>query len=401
VGEFSFRSRLVWFRRNNLRRLGYGAGPPEQQDYVMDPIMLGEFIFRGTMSWLLTNALTKGSRLIRRERSTKFLEYDPKVLNDCYIDEKRLGDYLPYKEGVNWIDAIIAGRSPEISIFVEPGKFQIGKGNREWQVVQSEAFGAYLADGHARKNDPVVRLNRLDVQDGTTALLLQEAEYHDQGRSNMVLDYKSQRGVTLRSLLVAEYSRQLPPLSEARLGNTIGMATLILYPDKDGCPVPYLVRRAKNLSVYHGGAHASASCAAEWIPGARRDFASMLLNDMHSEIEQELGVSRDETSPLYPVALCREFLRAGKPQFFFLAATRLNRKELKKKRQEAMERNKKAQPEKVELLPDRLWRQTDVTKNATSRILPDNSLTLEATALLFYWAKIISKASRRASAGTG
>lgn len=368
----------------------------------MEPITLAalvDFILRGTMSFVLTKALTSGLRLIRGERSKKFLEYDPKVLNEFYIDEKRLGDYLPYKEEVNWIGEILSRRNPTIFTTVEPGKFQIGQGNPEWQAVQHEAFGAYLNDGHAKKNDPVVRLNSLDVRNGATTLLLQEAKYHDQGRSNMVLDYKSQRGATLRSLLIAEYSRKLPPLSDPRLGNTIGMATFILYPDNDGCPVPYLVRRATNLSVFHGGVHASASCAAEWFTDGPRDFATMLAADMHNEIKQELGIARSETSSLYPIAFCREFLRGGKPQLFFLAATGLNREQLKQKREEAMERSRKAQPEKVELLPDRWWRQTDVTPDTTSYGLLDNSFTLEAATLLFYWAQII-KASSGPSAGT-
>ena len=50
-----------------------------------------------------------------------------------------------------------------------------------------------------------------------------------------------------------------------------------------------------------------------------------------------MGLARADLDWIRPVAFCREFLRAGKPQFFFAAGTSLAEDELSLRRRGAIE----------------------------------------------------------------
>jgi hypothetical protein len=54
------------------------------------------------------------------------------------------------------------------------------------------------------------------------------------------------------------------------------------------------------------------------------------------ELEEEVGLTRNDLDWIRPLALCREFLRAGKPQIFFAAQTSLSSNELTIRRQKAI-----------------------------------------------------------------
>ena len=54
-------------------------------------------------------------------------------------------------------------------------------------------------------------------------------------------------------------------------------------------------------------------------------------------VTPKVGISRDELEWVVPVALCREFLRGGKPQLFFVASTRLPADDLPRKRRKAIQ----------------------------------------------------------------
>src|SRR2546430_13651 len=82
---------------------------------------------------------------------------------------------------------------------------------------------------------------------------------------------------------------------------------------------PYRPRRAPRQSVFPGGYHCTASGETVWT-GAH-DFEGLFTENICRELEEEVALARADLEWLRPVAFCREFLRAGKPQFFFAAGT--------------------------------------------------------------------------------
>ena len=82
---------------------------------------------------------------------------------------------------------------------------------------------------------------------------------------------------------------------------------------------PYLPRRAPRQSVFPGGYHCTASGETVWNEAG--DFDGLFTANICRELEEEVGLTGQDLDRLRPVAFCREFLRAGKPQFFFAAGT--------------------------------------------------------------------------------
>src|ERR1022692_1086127 len=77
---------------------------------------------------------------------------------------------------------------------------------------------------------------------------------------------------------------------------------------------------------------------AEWKPNATT-FDQMFRADICKELYEEVGLSREDLHWIVPVALCREFLRGGKPQLFFVALARAEAHELGPKRRERKRMN--------------------------------------------------------------
>jgi hypothetical protein len=131
----------------------------------------------------------------------------------------------------------------------------------------------------------------------------------------------------LREILRAEYGSSLPALSDTRLSNSIGTAIVVF--DREG--KPYLPRRAPRQSVYPGGFHCTASGDAIW-----RDDGELFESHICRELEEEAGLNREDLDWIRVLALCREFLRGGKPQFFFAGQTSLSADELAVRRRKAI-----------------------------------------------------------------
>ena len=229
------------------------------------------------------------------------LRYDAAWLIEWYCEEMAEAG-VPY--------ARLAGEGP-FEIRREPGEFQFT------QAVDVTPQLAY--------DETVVRLARYEA--GT--LWVQPCPYSAGIRSNYAMDGPGELRATLR----AEYGGRLPPLSDARLSNGIGTAVVVF----DGAGRPYLPRRAPRQSVFPDGYHCTASGETVWWDGAL-SFEALFTANICRELEEEVGLVRTDLDWIRPVAFCREFLRGGKPQFFFAARTKLSEEELGVRRRAAIAR---------------------------------------------------------------
>jgi hypothetical protein len=174
-------------------------------------------------------------------------------------------------------------------------------------------------------DETVMRLARFEAGQ----LWVQPCSYSDGVKSNYAMDGPGE----LREILRAEYGTRLPPLGDARLSNGIG-TTIIVF-DSEGRP--YLPRRAPRQSVFPGGYHCTASGEAVWRPGPLT-FDGLFTTDICRELEEEVGLATADLEWIRPLAFCREFLRGGKPQFFFAGRTNLVAEGLRARRRAAIQR---------------------------------------------------------------
>lgn len=302
-------------------------------------------------------------------------------------------DGVPYLE----VADLLCSRSQNLTIDVVRNPFRLKRGGdgELWRAISDVGFEALKASGKISnvQNDKLVRLSAMADTHDALSLRVQRATYYDQARSNLILDYVAladSPSVTLRTELAKSYGKRLPPLNEARLANNVGIACLLFFRDRDGL-TPYLVKRVSEIGVMPGGVHCTASGAAAWPDQGSCDFEGFFSCDMYREIKEEVGLDRTDIQDLRPVALCREFLRAGKPQLFFAGITSLSYDELQKRRKKAAEVVKKTNSW-PEVTRDTWYQSSQVVIPADE--IKDNimdwGMTLEGIAALHYGLRYLS-----------
>lgn len=288
----------------------------------------------------------------------KFLNYDIQWLVEQYSEEENIDQYLPYKEVVRWLEPTKEETLLKISnikLCINEEKFQLSADTSNLKAFQGESLALFKEVGKMTSNEKIIHLEEVEVNNNTTKLHIQPARYSDQAQSNLVMDWEEPHTLSkgdgiksLRSYMTPRYGLKLPPLNEKILANTIGVSVIMLYREKNEL-IPYLPQRVgnkykdllretgrttKNVAVFEGGYHCTASGATQWGPG--ETFDSAIVDDIYNELREEVGLEKKHIDILVPVALCREFLRAGKPQIFFVGVTNCSRKELDILRAEAI-----------------------------------------------------------------
>jgi len=307
--------------------------------------------------------------LSKKMRETDFLSYNPRYLGDCYKEEgDPIGKNLPYVEiegflrsSLSWNEFLTATNS--LRIVKEKKPFSLAKSPPlELSDFQAQALAKFTGEGKIDRDDQVVRLKEYDSTQKT--LHVQKCFYSDGLRSNYAMDLKGylrlgDSSVSLRGILAAAYGKTLPPLSDNRLSNAIGIAVVVFYKTATGEILPYLPRRAKpgiysevfgvtkKQAVFSGGYHCTASGETMWKNSAR-SFDDIFTSDICRELDEEVGLTRDDLIWIHPVALCREFLRGGKPQLFFAAYTKMPSNEIGHRRRAAIERQKAQGRQEIE-----------------------------------------------------
>jgi hypothetical protein len=288
---------------------------------------------------------------------TDFLRYDPRFLIECYRDEDhRIGTDLPYVEvvrllGESWdefLDSVAGLRA----VKVEKPFLLAKKPPPELSDFQAHALAQFKAEGRLDRDEAVVRLASCDPISKT--LHVQKCAYSDGLRSNYAMDLEGHLNlgasdISLRAIFQNQYGRKLPALTEKRLSNAIGIAAVIFYRSDEGDILPYLPRRAKpsilsetigttrKQAVFAGGFHCTASGETMW-KGDQSSFGEIFTKDICRELTEEVGIGEQDLAWIYPVSLCREFLRGGKPQLFFTGFTRLPPREINARRRTAIQR---------------------------------------------------------------
>lgn len=228
------------------------------------------------------------------------LRYDAAWLIEQYRDETPLAPGIPYSR-------------------LDAGPWRVERDAAAFRL--DDVLGLTPAMDY---DEAVVRL----AAHAPGTLKVQRAPYSDGLKSNYAMDGAGE----LRPLLLAEYGRRLPPLSDARLSNGLGTAVIVFGADGS----PYLPRRAPRQSVFPGGYHCTASGETVWSAAAA--FDGLFTANICRELEEEAGLSRADLDWIRPLGLCREFLRGGKPQLFFMARTSLSADDLARRRRAAIAR---------------------------------------------------------------
>lgn len=360
-----------------------------------------EWLASAAGGWAVGKSLDTGARLIDNIRNTKtcFLDHDPKACNHHYDLEESLGGYLPYKEIYDFSESIIKREVKDISIKTINEEFFTQGSDLNSAVIRAQAYAAYRAEGHANRDSQIVRINEITVDDRSISMVIQPTRYFCQAESNLVLDYKAftsfekdqkQRKIsTLREIMSNENPGRLPPLSDRRLANTLGVAICLLSREGE-LTLLRMVHRAGDVGVFPEGIHPAMSCAINWNDNVHSDhLMGFIMNDIEQEMQQETGLKPGEYETPVPLSICREYLRGGKPQLFAISYTDKSQKELNELRDEQVKLNKKYRADKVEMRSAGLFSTNNPSLDVTTK--SNFKFTHEGAACYFLVNRLLRK----------
>lgn len=264
----------------------------------------------------------------------EFLNQFPLALQGLYDREPLLRSRLLYVEEVNFVDRLVETGRVDIEITPDHRRFALTPfADPGTEALRDQGFERLLEVQKYTHDSQIIRTHRIEATPQGARLHVQRATYKDQARSNLILDFTGDgRAPSLREALRRENPGFLPALTDRRLVNSLGVTCLVFYRDEDGSWTPFLVpRTAKTAVMNHRLWSDSASGAAEWPDHPEEvpeTFEAYILDDLHRELKDEIGLDAADLIAILPLAIGRELIRAGKPQMFFVGFTALTRREL-------------------------------------------------------------------------
>lgn len=359
-----------------------------------DPITATEWLYK------LGKYVSSAAKKLNEKKRDDFLNYNISYLMSRYIEESPIKINIAYSEIYNWVDDLLLSENKidkNISIKINDTRFQLNQSQELWSEISNEGFQKLKEAGRIKDNEPTIRLINFKKKQNGLLIEIQKARYFDQAKSNLILEWKySQDKTTLNSILLNDYGKKLPPLYDERLANTFGIAALIYYANEKKW-VPYLTKRIKKVAVEPGSIQCSASGVAKWSSSIEMPtFKNLFMEHMYYELYEEAGLGKNDILELVPIAFCREYLRGGKPQIFFVGITHLTREELFEKRKNAAATLQAIQGWS-EIKKDTIFTSSDFipTQRSLLKSIKKNKISNEAIMALHYGELYIKKHSDR------
>lgn len=327
--------------------------------------------------------LYKNSDKLKVAFSPKYLNYNSERLIELYQNEELVNKKIPYVEIANFIDNQI-----NLEIISIDNDFVLSHHNNSIKTTQIEGLIEFKKTGKFSYDSNTTSLQNIEIKEEKIILTVNRSKYSDQVQSHLILDWENKNlkiigNINLRGYLKGKFGENLPPFGTDLLSNSIGISCIIYF-KKDKKLLPYLPFRNKSKfnkktnepALFEGVYHCSSSGVLDWNNNLKG--IQGLKNEMYREIEEEIGLIKNDINEMKLLSLTRELLRAGKPQMFFVGFTNLTESQLIEKRKIAI-RKSKDKKEKLEI------------RNLHISNTGNKILSLEAICNLFYAEKYIEK----------
>ena len=163
---------------------------------------------------------------------------------------------------------------------------------------------------------PILRMKSLNqLPDNNYECILEKATYFDQARTNLSLDFPLERSddKTLR-LKDMDGQNNLRTLEESLMANTIGVSGVVYF--RKNNRLYFFMALRKELGVFEQMFGTTSGVVEQ--PKLCYELTQYATSEMEREFTLETGLNSKVIKSVIPLALTRELIRGGKPQFFFL-----------------------------------------------------------------------------------
>lgn len=227
---------------------------------------------------------------------------------------------MPYKEEINFVNA------PTTKILVE-GQLSFYQMSDELRDLTERNFRDYINSKKlTNPHGTILRVSNLKrVNKNLYECSLERSTYEFQARTNLTLDYTLEPPTNLRGkfshyptlrLMDMNESRNLRPLNESILVNSLGVSAVVYY--QKGRHRFFFMKLRKDSNGVFENMLSTVSGVVQ-IPQGQRvsDLISYGSQEIRRELSRETGLD-DAIKGIQPLAFVRELTRGGKPQLFFL-----------------------------------------------------------------------------------
>jgi len=185
---------------------------------------------------------------------------------------------------------------------------------------------ALRAEGRLYDGPPAVQIVHVDWSRDAAWIALRPIRYGEQA-AGFAMDLVDPAfegwGGTLRDYLRINYPSTR--LEDSPLCTGVGVCGLLIVSEADR---KYLLRatRSSKLASLEGSVGPSVAGSVEFADDYR-NLAELIARSMGREVEEELGLERQEYS-VRPLAYAREMVRGNRPQLFTMVETALDRSQI-------------------------------------------------------------------------
>jgi len=273
------------------------------------------------------------SRIVRRSHSQKYLSLSSTDLISFYQKEEALSETLG-EEVYQLPITLVIPPSVDGPITKEKIQYKLFRNHYEMRKEIAPYTAPVIANLNKQKkyfDGSVVSLRDMEIQDNSILLKFAPASYFQGLATNYSMDHRPRNCSTTLRERVHGTSRNLCNFKDSYLANHIGVGCMLETIDG------YIVasRRSKRVSIWPKSLAISINAVLKYddiyknIEGSETEQGDLgdLAKCAFREGLEELGIRPQN---LLFLGLVRDFLRGGKPDFYFYGRSNLTFNEMKK-----------------------------------------------------------------------
>lgn len=247
-----------------------------------------------------------------------------------YADTYRYEIFFSQNKVIGYYNSVFTIKNENENFYIEIEDFE-----KKYFVLDSLIQNNYISLLHAHRNDYIknykcVRLDdyEIDFVSNHVKLITSRAKCFDHLATNFAMDYKMEKGMTLRDIY--EYQSILTPLCKSKMANVLGINALVFL--SDGILLMPLRGARATISKHMLTSSIALGCFWE----NRKNDEKLKIEDIMEgfvctglieRLHLKKSVLEDKLYQIHFLGFGRDVYWGGKPQLYYYVTLQMNSKE--------------------------------------------------------------------------